>query len=69
MGWSMLAGGNAFFSEMPRQVVSMILTGGALYSLGVIFYLWDKFFYSHAIWHLCVLAGAICHYVAIVMSV
>jgi hemolysin III len=69
MGWSMLAGGNSFFLRMPHAVFQMVLAGGIIYSLGVIFYLWDRYFYSHALWHLFVLAAAICHYVAILLSV
>jgi len=69
MGWSMLAGGKTFFSEMPGPVLEMVVAGGVIYSLGVIFYLWDKYVYNHAIWHLCVLAAAICHYIAILLSV
>lgn len=41
-----------------------LLGGGLLYSLGVIFYL-AKFKYSHSIWHLFVLGGAILHYMSI----
>lgn len=69
MGWSMLAGGNAFFLRMPPAVLEMVVAGGIIYSVGVIFYLRDKYTYSHAVWHLCVLAAAICHYVAILLSV
>jgi len=69
MGWSMLAGGNSFFLKMPEQVFQMIIAGGLIYSVGVVFYLWDRYVYSHAVWHLCVLAAAICHYVAILLSV
>ena len=69
MGWSMLAGGKTFFSAMPSSVLAMVVSGGVIYSLGVIFYLWNRYIYNHAIWHLCVLAAAICHYVAILLSV
>ncbi|TMI96300.1 MAG: hemolysin D [Bacteroidetes bacterium] len=69
MGWSMLAGGNEFFLRMPNAVLQMVISGGIIYSIGTVFYLWDKFTYSHALWHLCVLAAAICHYVAILLSV
>ncbi len=69
MGWSMLAGGNTFFLRMPNMVLQMVIAGGVIYSLGVIFYLWEKYTYSHAVWHLFVLAAAICHYVAILLSV
>ncbi|MER3498503.1 MAG: hemolysin D [Chitinophagaceae bacterium] len=69
MGWSMLAAGNSFFSAMPTDVFSMVIAGAVTYSFGVIFYLWDRYTYSHAVWHFCVLAAAICHYVAILLSV
>jgi hemolysin III len=69
MGWSMLAGGTSFFERMPHAVFQMVIAGGIIYSLGVIFYLWDRYFYSHALWHFFVLAAAICHYVAILLSV
>ncbi|HYC27656.1 MAG TPA: hemolysin III family protein [Chitinophagaceae bacterium] len=69
MGWSMLSGGWSFFAEMPNNVLIMVLLGGCLYSVGVIFYVWERFFYSHAVWHICVLAAAICHYIAILLSV
>lgn len=69
MGWSMLAGGNSFFQRMPPAVLQMVIAGGIIYSLGVIFYLWDRYFYSHALWHLFVLVAAICHYIAILLSV
>src|SRR5215510_4290250 len=54
MGWSMLAGGKSFFASMPPAVLQMVIAGGIIYSLGVIFYLWEKYFYSHAVWHLFV---------------
>ena len=69
MGWSMLAGGSSFFNKIPGTVMQMIVTGGVVYSLGVIFYLWEKYVYAHAVWHACVLIAAICHYIAILMSV
>jgi len=69
MGWIMLAGGNSFFAAMPADVVTLVLTGAGLYTFGTIFYLWDKYTFSHAVWHFMVLAAAICHYVAILLSI
>jgi len=69
MGWMLLVGGEAFFANMPYNIAWLIVAGGILYSLGVIFYLWRLFTYHHAVWHLFVLSGAICHYSAILMSV
>ena len=69
MGWIMLAGGQTFFEHMPADVVTLVLTGAGLYTFGTIFYLWDKYLFSHAVWHFMVLAAAICHYVAILLSI
>lgn len=69
MGLILFAGGRTFFIYIPGDVMLMILIGGALYLLGVIFYLWDSRPYNHAIWHFFVLMAAVCHYVAILLSV
>ncbi|HTB51564.1 MAG TPA: hemolysin III family protein [Ferruginibacter sp.] len=68
MGWIMIVGGNRFFEHLPGSVLIFILIGAGLYSVGVFFYLWDKYLYTHAVWHLFVLGGAICHYVAVLMA-
>ena len=69
MGWIMLFSGRQFFEAIPVDVLIMIIIGGLLYSIGVIFYLWDRFIYNHLIWHLFVLTAAICHYVAVLLMV
>ena len=69
MGWILLFSGKQFFQAIPWPVLTMIIIGGVLYSLGVIFYLWEKLYYHHVIWHLFVLAAAICHYVAVLLMV
>ena len=69
MGCIMVVGGRTFFTHIPPDVMTMILIGGVLYLLGVIFYLWEKYPYNHAVWHFFVLAAAVCHYVAILLSV
>ncbi len=69
MGWILFIGGKSFFNEMPTPVISMLAIGGVLYSTGVIFYLWKRYTYHHVIWHLFVLAAAIFHYAAILISV
>ncbi|MEO6820646.1 MAG: hemolysin III family protein, partial [Ginsengibacter sp.] len=43
MGCILLVGGSTFFKMIPSDVMTMILIGGALYLLGVIFYLWEKY--------------------------
>jgi hemolysin III len=69
MGCIMVVGGRTFFEGIPNNILTMILIGCALYLIGVVFYLWDKYPYNHAIWHFFVLAAAVCHYVAILLAV
>jgi hemolysin III len=69
MGLILIVGGRRFFIHVPKDVLFFVCIGGGLYIIGVLFYLWDKYFYSHAVWHVFVLAGAICHYVAVLLSV
>jgi len=69
MGWIMLVAGRSFFANMPSTVITLIITGAALYTMGVVFYIREKYFYSHAVWHSFVLVAAICHYVAVLIAV
>lgn len=69
MGLIMVVGGRTFFESIPSNILTMILIGAALYLTGVVFYLWKKYRYNHAVWHFFVLAAAVCHYVAILLAV
>jgi hemolysin III len=69
MGCIMVVGGRTFFISIPPDVLRMILIGGVLYLVGVVFYLWEKYPYNHAVWHFFVLAAAVCHYTAILLAV
>jgi len=69
MGWILVVGGKRFFTELPADVLTFIIIGGGLYSVGVVFYLWQKYTWHHAVWHFFVLAAAVCHYVAVLLAV
>lgn len=52
--------------HVPRSLVLMMLLGGILYTLGVVFLVNDRRYrYLHAVWHLFVLAAASSHYIGI----
>jgi hemolysin III len=69
MGWILVVGGNRFFSVVPNDVLTFIIIGGGLYSIGIIFYVWKGFSWHHAMWHFFVLVAAVCHYVAVLLAV
>jgi hemolysin III len=68
MGWILVAGGRRFFTELPLSVLILLCVGGVLYTFGVYFYIRDRRTFTHAVWHSFVLAAAICHFVAILLS-
>jgi len=68
MGWIMIAGGGRFFDQLPSPVLTLVFIGAGLYTIGVFFYLWDKYLYTHAVWHSFVLVAAMCHYVAVLLA-
>lgn len=65
MGWLGLFFISAFLSNVPPMGNGLILAGGIFYTAGVAFYSARQLRYSHFIWHLFVLAGSICHAVAV----
>lgn len=48
--------------KLSEQGLGLLTIGGAIYCLGVIFYVQKRILFNHAIWHLFVLGGAICHF-------
>lgn len=69
MGWSILILPSTFFEAIPSLCLNLIIGGGILYSVGVVFYLWEKLKYNHAIWHVFVLVGGVCHFAAVGLAV
>lgn len=65
MGWLVMIALKPLLAALPRAGFVWLVAGGACYSLGTIFYLWKRLPYHHAVWHLWVLAGSVCHWVAV----
>jgi hemolysin III len=68
MGWLIVIAVEPLMNSLTRFELSWLVAGGLLYTLGVPFYLWKSRPYSHAIWHVFVLAGVACHFVAIMST-
>lgn len=69
MGWIAGVLGYGIFADMPEQVFVLILTSGALYTVGVGFYLWDRLPFHFTIWHVFVLTASLCIYGAMVAAI
>ena len=65
LGWSALAVIYQLYVHLAGEGLLLLGLGGLSYSFGVIFYVAKRIPYNHAIWHLFVLGGSLCHFVAI----
>lgn len=65
MGWLVLIVLRPLMSVVPMSGVWLLVVGGFFYTAGTIFYLWKRLPYHHAVWHVFVLAGSICHWWAV----
>ncbi len=68
MGWMMMFAIKPLSEALSSPGLTWIIAGGIAYSGGTVFYLMKKIRFHHAAWHLCVLAGSIFHFTAIVYS-
>lgn len=69
MGWLSLIVIYQLAISLSTGGLVLLALGGVIYSLGVIFYVNKRIPYNHAIWHLFVLGGTICHFFAIYLYV
>jgi hemolysin III len=69
MGWAGLVIGGPLFAALPLPVIVLMVVGGALYTLGVVFYLWRRLPFHYTIWHVFVLAASFVFYAAVLVFV
>lgn len=69
MGWMVIVTIVPLWKALPGMAIIWLVIGGLCYTLGVVFYIWQRLKFAHAIWHLFVLAGSLCHYFGILFFV
>src|SRR5829696_2025585 len=69
MGWLVLIAIEPLMLAVAPGGVRLLLLGGVAYTLGIIFYLWRRLPYHHAVWHVFVLAGSVFHFFAVLLYV
>ncbi len=65
MGWFCICTFHKLLPNLSKESIIFLFSGGLAYTSGVVFYVWKKLPYSHAVWHLFVLAGSTLHFFAI----
>lgn len=69
MGWLVVIVAPQVVDAIGADGMKWLVAGGLSYTLGVAFYAADRLWFNHAIWHLFVLAGGVCHFLAVVWYV
>ncbi len=69
LGWAGLAAIQPLVMSVPTESLILLGVGGAIYTVGVLFHIWESLPYHNAIWHFFVLAGTACHFAAVTFAV
>jgi len=69
MGWVIVVAGRPLITAVAPGGLTLLILGGLVYTLGVVFYLWKSMPYHHAIWHVFVLGGSALHFFSILFYV
>jgi len=69
MGWLVVVAMKPLLANLPTGGVWLLAAGGLAYTLGTVFYVLKKVPYTHMIWHLFVIAGSVCHFLAVMLYV
>jgi hemolysin III len=66
MGWLVVVAIQPLRAAMPSRGLVWLAAGGLAYTLGIVFFALSKHVvHAHGVWHLCVIGGSACHYVAV----
>ncbi len=65
MGWVGVVAIRQLWISMPLAGVTLLVAGGLLYTVGVVFFCLRRVPYAHFVWHLFVLGGSTCHFFAV----
>ena len=69
MGWVIILDLDYLMNTMSSRGLWLMSAGGLFYTVGIIFYAIHRIPFNHVIWHVFVLAGAICHFFMILLFV
>ena len=65
MGWMFVVAARPLSTNMAPWGLFWLAAGGLAYTGGIFFFAADRIRFGHLVWHVCVLIGTACHYVAV----
>lgn len=69
MGWLVVLAIKPLIASLDPGGIRLLVAGGLAYTAGTAFYVLQRFKYFHAVWHVFVLAGSVCHFLAVALYV
>lgn len=69
LGWSGVILYDQVIAPLPTSTIGLLAAGGLLYTVGVVFHVWQSLPFQNAIWHGFVVLAATCHYFAVLTRV
>ena len=69
MGWMVLVAIRPVAAALDAPTFGWLIAGGVAYTVGAVFYQWRALPHSHAVWHVFVIAGGACHFLAVLRQV
>lgn len=60
-GWLIVLVFDPLMASLSARALTLLIAGGCLYTIGVVFHLWERLKFHNAIWHAFVLCAAVCH--------
>ena len=69
MGWLVIFDIQNVIALFPEEAFIYLALGGFFYTVGTVFYRWERLYFHHVIWHVFVLAGAAAHFKMVVVLV
>ena len=66
-GWLIVIALKPLIAAVPEAGLMLLLAGGLCYTAGIVFYLWRRLRYHHAVWHTFVIGGSTCHFLAVLL--
>jgi hemolysin III len=67
LGWLIIVGVKPLWERMNHWGLFWLAAGGFAYTAGVGFFAAERLRYGHLVWHVCVLVGSACHYIAVIL--
>jgi len=69
MGWLIVLKFGPLAARLPPAGLGLLIGGGLAYTLGTVFYVLKRVRYMHAVWHVFVVGGSVCHFLAVILYV